>query len=39
MSLSDAPTERGMGRTYVLVFICHAAAITLLWLFGHVFSN
>jgi len=39
MSLPDAPAERGMGRTYVLVLICHATAITLLWLFGHVFSR
>jgi len=39
MSLPDVPAERGMGRTYVLVLVCHAAAITLLWLFGHTFSH
>ena len=27
-----------MGRTYTLVIACHAAVITLLWLFGHTFS-
>ena len=27
-----------MGRTYALVIACHAAVITLLWLFGHTFS-
>ena len=39
MSLPDAPPERGMERTYILVLICHATVITLLWLFGRVFSH
>jgi len=39
MSLPDAPAERGMGRIYLLVLICHAVAISLLWLFGHLFSH
>jgi hypothetical protein len=39
MSLPDAPPEQGMGVTYVLVLICHATVISLLWLFGRVFSR
>jgi len=35
MSTDEAP----MGRTYTLVVICHATAITLLWLFGHIYSR
>jgi hypothetical protein len=39
MSLPDATADHGMGHTYLLVLICHAAVITLLWLFGRVFSH
>jgi hypothetical protein len=39
MSLPDARADDGMGRTYILVLICHAAVITLLWLFGRLFSH
>lgn len=39
----DAPPQsdddRGMRRVYGLVVVCHAAVITLLWWFGHVFSS
>ena len=39
MDLPEVPSEQGMTRTYVLVIVCHAAMITLLWLFGHIFSH
>ena len=39
MSLPDAPPEQSMTRTYMLVIVCHAAVITLLWLFGRVFTR
>ena len=34
-SATDAP----MGRTYALVFFCHACVITALWLLGRAFSG
>jgi len=39
MSFSDPAPEPSMGRTYALVFVCHATVITLLWLFGRTFSS
>ena len=39
MDLPAASSEQAMRRTYVLVLVCHAAVITLLWLFGHLFSH
>jgi hypothetical protein len=39
MSSPDANADRGMGRTYLLVLVCHTVVITLLWFFGHVFSH
>jgi hypothetical protein len=39
MSLPDASPDQGMGRTYILVLVCHAIVITLLWLFGRAFSH
>ena len=39
MSLPDAPPEQSMTRTYMLVIVCHATVITLLWLFGRVFTR
>lgn len=31
--------DDGMGRIYALVLVCHAAVITVLWLFGRTFSS
>ena len=28
-----------MRRVYALVLLCHATVITLLWVFGRIFSN
>jgi hypothetical protein len=39
MSLPDAPPEQSMAGTYLLVLVCHATVITLLWLFGRTFSR
>lgn len=36
---STEQSADGMGRTYVLVFVCHAVVITALWLFGRAFSG
>jgi hypothetical protein len=35
----SAGDESRMGRTYVLVMVCQALAITALWWFGHTFSR
>jgi len=36
---SSAEDDKGMGRLYGLVLICHAFVITSLWLFGRTFSR
>ena len=36
--LEQADDNVPMGPTYTLVIACHAAVITLLWLFGRTFS-
>ena len=38
-NVGDVGADRAMTRTYVLVLVCHAAVITLLWLFGRIFSR
>ena len=36
--VAQAGDDAPMGRTYILVIICHAAVITVLWWFGRHFS-
>lgn len=38
MSFPDGESDEGTGRTYLLVILCEAAVITVLWIFQRVFA-